>query len=211
MIIAIEGASTDLSVALRDTHEAVASASWTSARRQSAELMPRLLELLAAQGRALAETRAVAVGTGPGSFTGLRVAMAIAKGLAVALDRPIVGVPSLVAWLDAAPDAEVALARAGARDAYLLTRGDDAIRIVDRDDVRSLLGGRVVVAPGELVEAFGLERASPPSGAAAAIARLAAERLDRDERGDDLRRLEPIYLRAPRGVATEPSGEVKWL
>ena len=211
MIVAIEGASTDLSIALRDTEDAVASASWTSARRQSAELMPRLLELLAAQGRALDETRAVAVGTGPGSFTGLRVAMAIAKGLAVALDRPIVGVPSLVAWLASAPDADAVLARAGARDAYLLARDDDAIRIVDRDELSALLVGRSIVAPAELVEAFGLERATPPSGAAAAIARLAAERLERDEAGDDLRRLEPIYLRAPRGVSGEPDGEVKWL
>ena len=211
MIVAIEGASTDLSIALRDTDDAVASASWTSARRQSAELMPRLLELLAAQGRALDETRAVAVGTGPGSFTGLRVAMAIAKGLAVALDRPIVGVPSLVAWLASAPDADAVLARAGARDAYLLARDDDAIRIVDRDELSALLVGRSIVAPAELVEAFGLERATPPSGAAAAIARLAAERLERDEAGDDLRRLEPIYLRAPRGVSGEPDGEVKWL
>ena len=211
MIVAIEGASTDLSIALRDTEDAVASASWTSARRQSAELMPRLLELLAAQGRALDETRAVAVGTGPGSFTGLRVAMAIAKGLAVALDRPIVGVPSLVAWLASAPDADAVLARAGARDTYLLARDDDAIRIVDRDELSALLVGRSIVAPAELVEAFGLERATPPSRAAAAIARLAAERLERDEGGDDLRRLEPIYLRAPRGVSIETAGAVKWL
>jgi tRNA threonylcarbamoyladenosine biosynthesis protein TsaB len=211
VIIAIEGASTDLSIALRDTDDGVATASWTSARRQSAELMPRLLELLTAQGRTLAETRAVAVGTGPGSFTGLRVAMSIAKGLALALGRPIVGVPSLVAWLAAAPEADAALARAGARDAYLLARGDDAIRVVDRDELPSLLAGRSVVAPGELVEAFALGGATPPSGAAAAIARLAAERLDADGTGDDLRRLEPIYLRAPRGVSMEPAGEVRWL
>ena len=211
MIIAIEAASTDLSIALRDAHDAVARASWTSARRQSAELMPRLLELLAAHGRDLAETRAVAVGTGPGSFTGLRVAMAVAKGLALALDRPIVGIPSLVAWLASAPDVDAALARAGARDAYLLARGDDSIRVIDRDELPALLAGRSVVAPAELVEAFALGDATPPSGAAAAIARAAAERLDADGAGDDLRRLEPIYLRAPRGVSVEPAGEVRWL
>jgi tRNA threonylcarbamoyladenosine biosynthesis protein TsaB len=211
VIIAIEGASTDLSIALHDTDDAVAEASWTSARRQSAELMPRLLELLATHGRGLAETRAVAVGTGPGSFTGLRVAMAIAKGLAMALDRPIVGVPSLVAWLASAPDADAALTRAGARDAYLLARGDDTIRIVDRDELPALLAGRSVVAPAELVDAFALGEATPPSGAAAAIARMAAERLKADGAGDDLRRLEPVYLRAPRGMSVEPAGEVRWL
>lgn len=211
MIIAIEGASTDLSIALRDSDDSVVTAAWTSARRQSAELMPRLVELLAAHGRDLADTDAVAVGTGPGSFTGLRVAMAIGKGLAVALGRPIVGVPSLVAWLAAAPDADAALARAGARDAYLLVQGDDTIRIVDRDDLPEVLAGRRLAAPGELVEAFALDRATPPSGAAGAIARMAAARLRSGSAGDDLRRLEPIYLRAPRGVSVEAAGEVRWL
>jgi len=211
VIIAIEGASTDLSVALHDTDADLASASWTSARRQSAELMPRLLDLLAERGRVLAETRALAVGTGPGSFTGLRVAMSIAKGLAVALDRPILGVPSLEAWLVSVPDADAALARAGARDAYLLARGEDAVRIVDRDALPALLSGRRIVAPGELVEAFELGDAAPPAGGAAAIARMAAERLDAHGEGDDLRNLEPIYLRAPRGVSAQPAGGVRWL
>jgi tRNA threonylcarbamoyladenosine biosynthesis protein TsaB len=211
VIIAIEGASTDLSIALRDDDGSEATASWTSARRQSAELMPRLLELLATHRRDLAEARAVAVGTGPGSFTGLRVAMALAKGLAIALDRPIVGVPSLVAWLASAPDADAALARAGARDAYLLARGEDAPRIVDRDALPALLASRHIVAPPELAEAFALATATPPSGAAAAIAQLAATRLEQAGAGDDLRRLEPIYLRAPRGVSVEPAGEVRWL
>jgi tRNA threonylcarbamoyl adenosine modification protein YeaZ len=211
VIIAIEGASTDLSVALHDSDGTVATVSWTTARRQSAELLPHLLELLAAHGRDLSGASAVAVGTGPGSFTGLRVAMALAKGFAMALDRPIVGVPSLVAWLVSVPEADAALARAGARDAYLLARGEEAIRIVDRDELPALLAGRGVVAPAELVEAFALGDATPPSGAAAAIARMADERLAADEDGDDLRRLEPIYLRAPRGAPIEPSGAVRWL
>lgn len=211
MIIAIEAASPDLSIALREGGEEIATASWTSARRQSAELMPRLLGLLDERGRTLDLTTAVAVGTGPGSFTGLRVAMAVAKGLAVALGRPIVGVPSLAAWLEAEPEAEAAVVRAGARDAYLLARGEAGPGIVDRDALTPLVAGRRIVAPGDLVEAFALERAVPPSRAAGAIARLAAERLAAAPGGDDLRSLEPIYLRAPRGLAGEPAGEVRWL
>ena len=64
--------------------------------------------------------------------------MALAKGLAIGLARPAVGVPSLRAWLDADPAATAAVARAGARDAYVLMREADAPRIVDRDELASL-------------------------------------------------------------------------
>ncbi len=211
MIIAIESASTDLSVALHDASGVIGATSWTSARRQSAELLPRLLDLLDEHGRGIDDARGVAVGTGPGSFTGLRVAMALAKGLALARRVPIVGVPSLGAWLEAEPDTEAAVARAGARDAYLLARGEDSARIVDRDDLDGLLGGRRIVASSELVDAFGLAAATSPSRAAAAVARIAQDRLAGSAEGDDLNRLEPIYLRGPRGVPDGQSGAVKWL
>lgn len=210
MIVAIDGASTDLSVALADPSGAViGETGWSSAQRQSAELLPRLLDLLTSHGRRLGEASAFAVGTGPGSFTGLRVAMALGKGLAVALERPLVGVPSLLAWLDADPEARAAVARAGAREAYVQTRGD-APRIVDRDELAAALADAPVAAPLELAEAFGLHAARSPV-AAAAIARLAVERLRDDPTGDDPRTLEPIYLRAPRGVTSSgDSGPVRW-
>lgn len=211
MILAIDGASTDLSVAIATTDgTAVADVSWTSAQRQSAELLPRILDLLGSADRRLPDLTAIAVGAGPGSFTGLRVAMALAKGLALALDRPIVGVPSLVAWLEGAPDADAAVARAGAREAYLLARGADAPVVVDREELARRLAGHRIVAPAELVDGFGLADARSPS-AGPAIARLAAQRLGVDPAGDELSRLEPIYLRAPRGLAAAPEGEVRWL
>lgn len=211
MILAIDGASTDLSVVLATPGGTpVAAVSWTSAQRQSAELLPRVLDLLASTDRRLSDVSAIAVGTGPGSFTGLRVAMALAKGLALGLDRPIVGVPSLVAWLERWPDADAAVARAGAREAYLLARGADGPAIVDRDELVRHLAGHRVVAATELADAFGLADARPPDGGSA-LARLAAHRLASDPAGDDLSRLEPIYLRAPRGLAAAPEGEVRWL
>jgi tRNA threonylcarbamoyladenosine biosynthesis protein TsaB len=211
VIIAMDGASTDLGLALADpAGTTFADDAWTSAQRQSAELLPRLLALLDRSGRTLADATAVAVGTGPGSFTGLRVAMALAKGLAVSLGVPIVGVGSLVAWLDAEPDAAAAITRAGAREAYLLTRRAGEPGIADRDRLPELVGGQLVVAPSELVEAFGLASARSPRGAPA-IAALAARRLDVDHGGDDLRSLEPIYLRAPRGVTADTEATVRWL
>jgi tRNA threonylcarbamoyl adenosine modification protein YeaZ len=212
VILAFDGAATDLSVALaaRDG-SLVDEIAWTTAQRQSAEMLPRAEALLRANGVAWQELAAVAVGTGPGSFTGLRVAMALAKGLALGLGRPIVGVPSLAAWLVAEPDAVAAVARAGAREAYVAAP-DGSVRIVDRDDLAGGADRRrgPIVAAAELASAFGLADARSPRGARA-IARGAARRLDDEPAGDDLRRLEPIYLRAPRGVTVDTEATVRWL
>lgn len=211
MIIGLDAASTDLSIAILDPGgDLVADDAWTSAQRQSAELLPRLLDLLDRSGRALSATSAVAVGTGPGSFTGLRVAMALAKGLAIGLGRPLVGIGSLAAWLDTDGEAQAALARAGAHEAYLLARDADAPIVVDEAAVRSRLASTPVVASAELAAAFGLGRASAPR-AAAAIGRRALRRLADDPIGDDVRTLEPIYLRPPRGIEATVSEEVRWL
>lgn len=209
MILAIEGASTDLSVAIADASGAiVAEDAWSSAQRQSAELLPRILALLARADLSLEAVSAVAVGLGPGSFTGLRVAMALAKGLAAGLSIPIVGIPSLEAWLDAEPDASAALARAGAREAYVVTRGVQGPLVADRDDLGSLRG--TLVVPTELAAAFELADTRPPR-AAGAIARRAAERLALGAGGDDLATLEPIYVRAPRGLRDVAGERVRWL
>lgn len=212
MIIAIDGASSDLSIALADpAGTLIAEESWTSAHRQSTELMPRILGLFAGADRSLHALGAVAIGTGPGSFTGLRVAMSVAKGLALGLGVPIVGVPSLAAWLDADPEAAGAVTRAGAHEVYLLARDDDEPSIVDRDALGHHVGGpRTLVVPTQLAADFELVGTRPPRGAGA-IARRAADRLACDPAGDDLHRLEPIYLRAPRGVAVEGGERVRWL
>jgi tRNA threonylcarbamoyladenosine biosynthesis protein TsaB len=211
VIVAIEAASTDLSLALADAGGVVgAEEAWTSPRRQSAELLPRLLGLLERERRTLGDISAIGVGSGPGSFTGLRVAMALAKGLAVALARPLVAVPSLAAWLEADPAADLAVTRAGARDAYVLPRGVAAPLIVERDALRERLDRLTAIVPAELAEAFEIDGARAPRGARA-IAVTTAARLADDPAGDDPRTVEPIYLRAPRGLAAETAGEVRWL
>ena len=205
MIIGIETASTDTSVALAEPDGTLVAVDGRSGdARQNGTLLPRIVALLG--GRALGEVSRIGVGIGPGSFTGLRVGLSLAKGLAHALGAPIVGLPSLEAWLAAEPEADAALCRAGAREAYLLPRGESEPLVVGPDAAAELSQRRILIAPAELVAAFGLVGTLAPVRAAAAIARLAAAAAP-----SDLASLEPRYGRPPRGLGPVPEGAVRWL
>lgn len=91
-ILAIEGALARCSVALLG-HGAVLAARQAEAARGHPALLPRFAaEVLAEAGIVAPALDAVAVGVGPGGFTGLRAAIALAEGLAQAAGRPLVGV-----------------------------------------------------------------------------------------------------------------------
>jgi len=61
----------------------------------SARLMPAIDRLLGEASRTIHQVQGIALGLGPGSFTGLRIAVSTVKGLAFALQVPVVGVPTL--------------------------------------------------------------------------------------------------------------------
>ena len=67
------------------------------AQGQAERIFPAIDELLARTGVTFAELTRLAVTTGPGSFTGLRIGLAAARGLGLALGIPVVGVPTLFA------------------------------------------------------------------------------------------------------------------
>jgi len=62
------------------------------ARGQAERLMPMLEEMLAQAGHAWRDLAAIGVGTGPGNFTGIRIAVSAARGLSLALGVPAIGV-----------------------------------------------------------------------------------------------------------------------
>lgn len=103
-ILAIEASQRMTSVALRGADGVVHERAPTGDARERDLLLPAIIELCAAAGLTRRELTAVAVSTGPGGFTGLRVALATAKGLCESLGIPAVDVASaLVAACGARP------------------------------------------------------------------------------------------------------------
>lgn len=100
MLLALDTSTRYASVALSHDGALRADLTWLVENRHSAELLPRVQEILRAQGVASGELDGVAIACGPGSFNGVRAGVATAKGLALALGVPLAGVPTLdiIAW-----------------------------------------------------------------------------------------------------------------
>ena len=152
-------------------------------------------ELLAAAGAGVGDIERVVVGTGPGSFTGLRIGLAAARGLALALDIPVAGVSTLDALAAGSPGA-VSVIDAGRREVFALV--DGVPRALPPDEI-PIDGGTVLVGDGAVRYRGALEEAGgcvPPSDSGVHVphARFHA-RLARDFGAADL--VEPIYVRAP--------------
>ncbi len=95
MILAIDTATRSASLAILDEAAAVrAEYSWDTSDHHTVELMPRIVAMLAQIDVSIEQISGLAVSIGPGSFTGVRVGVAAAKGLALARGIPLVGVRS---------------------------------------------------------------------------------------------------------------------
>jgi tRNA threonylcarbamoyladenosine biosynthesis protein TsaB len=94
-ILLIDTALELASVCLCEDDKPVAAASNNEAREHAGWLQPAIAELMKRQGMRFADLDAVALSAGPGSYTGLRVAMASAKGLCYALSKPLIAINTL--------------------------------------------------------------------------------------------------------------------
>jgi tRNA threonylcarbamoyladenosine biosynthesis protein TsaB len=96
------------------------------AKGQAERLLPMLEELLAAAGVTWADVGLIVVGTGPGNFTGIRISVALARGLALGLGVPAVGVTGFEVM-----DDEASVSIPASRGQFYLKRRDQPAEIVD--------------------------------------------------------------------------------
>jgi tRNA threonylcarbamoyladenosine biosynthesis protein TsaB len=208
-ILAIDTATRSSVVAIGRSSEAVEATDVREARhRHGRVLLEQIDEALLTVGISLDDIDAIAVGIGPGSFTGMRVGLATAKTIAHVRRLPLVGVPSSTALRSAVVQAHAAQASvaivlpAGAHDHYLALPDED-VRLVTPDELVSMLDGRTALSVDTATDVLGHEAAAAGAialdGLAAALLGLAAERFAADE-GDDIEGLVPAYVVLPRGV-----------
>ncbi|MFJ2229252.1 tRNA (adenosine(37)-N6)-threonylcarbamoyltransferase complex dimerization subunit type 1 TsaB [Streptomyces halstedii] len=202
LLLALDTATPAVTVALHDGARVVAETGRIDARRHGELLLPAVDRVLAEAGLGLDAVTDVAVGVGPGPYTGLRVGLVTAAAFGSALSVPVHGVCTLDGLAYAAGvEGPFAVATDARRKEVYWARYEDARTrtggpCVDRPaDIAGQLAGLPVVGAGALLypEVFPDAR-GPEHVRAGALASLAAERL---AAGEELLPPQPLYLRRP--------------
>lgn len=225
-LLAIETATPVARVAVVDAAGHVLAQGERTASRHSGILLPLVEEVLGQAGLRPPDLAAVVVDGGPGSFTGLRVGLALAKGICLATGARLVLVPSLqalavdlaavsgsslvVPCLDAGKgEVHAAVFRAGpepTRDGEELRLAPAALLDVVARVAPAVLGGTGVARLGAVLDSVRPHLAAPPTDdgpSAVAVARLGLRRLQAGE-ADDLAHAVPSYGRQPDITKPKP-------
>lgn len=222
MILAIDTATKWTGLALYDGRSLLAETGWHSTNTHTVELAPSVADLLRRTGIEATDLAAVAVAIGPGSYTGLRIGLGFAKGLALANQTRLIGVPTLDIVAASQPQSEgqlVVIAEAG-RTRFCAglyewkgkkgwqSEGQPVIDswedLLDAIEGPATFAGEIKPAGAKLIRTAGksFKIANPASSARRAgfLAEIGWQRL---RRGwvDDPATLAPIYLRDPAGTS----------
>jgi tRNA threonylcarbamoyladenosine biosynthesis protein TsaB len=219
MLLAIDTATRYASLALYDASGICAERIWRSENNHSVEVLPAIADMLNQQKKTPADLQAVAVTQGPGSFTGLRIGMSIAKGLCLALDIPIIGIPTLDVITYAVGDPGVAvfsvLEAGRGRICVASFHFEDGLPVQDGEialvkaaewtpdatepmlvtgEISAALSERLLAQPN--AEHIMIASLASSVRRAGFLAELAWDRLQ-DGNTDDLVALQPVYVHYP--------------
>jgi tRNA threonylcarbamoyl adenosine modification protein YeaZ len=211
-ILAIDTATTRVVIATGSPDGVTDGVStWTAGYRHGETLLPSIGRFLGEQNIRRSRLAGIVVGSGPGAFTGLRVGIATAKGIAHGLGIPLAGVSTAEALLAASRvDRPVLLLPAGPSDRLVVRAGERPLPLPagQEPDIRD---GETLVAL-DLVDrapADASERGEVAhAGLGRELIRLGAARL-RAAGQDELETLVPDYVTLPRGVRAA-DGTVAW-
>lgn len=179
MILAFDTSAAHCAAALLRGDRIVSARDEAMASGQAERLVPMLEEMLAEAGLGWADVTRIGVGTGPGNFTGVRIAVAAARGLALGLGRPAVGVTRLEALAHGLPGPLAVVEDARRGEIYAQETGGAArLTAVDNcglgpvalvgsaaEAVAAVTGGRVVAPAMPLCEAIARIAAGREPGA----------------------------------------------
>ncbi|WP_212525022.1 tRNA (adenosine(37)-N6)-threonylcarbamoyltransferase complex dimerization subunit type 1 TsaB [Actibacterium sp. MT2.3-13A] len=197
LVLGFDTSAAHCAAALLCGERVLARAEEDMGRGQAERLMPMLEELLSEAGVTWSDLGAIGVGVGPGNFTGIRIAVSAARGLAMSLGIPAVGVSSFEALAEGRDGPVLAIVAAPRGMSYMQLLGDHA---TGPDLVEGLAVPAQMRAPGltcigaqaeEAAQNLGASAAAPAHPLAVAIARVALAR-----RNDRPARPAPLYLRA---------------
>ena len=192
-VLGLDTSAKHCSVAVACGGKILSSKHAATGRGQAEALFPMILETMRDAGVELNELSAVGTGTGPGSFTGVRVGVSAARGLALSLGMPAVGVNAFDLSAFGIPGRVLSIVDAGRGFAYARACPDgDAIHFAI-DELPGRVRERLPVVgfrSGDVAASIGTEPLPPRHLEGEAAALIAAERLP--HAGP---RPEPLYLR----------------
>lgn len=146
-LLAIDTSTEQAGIAL-STPDGDFTHSWPASRAQTTTVLPEIDRMVAAAGLQPADISGLIVATGPGTFTGLRVGLSIAKGIVAAQGVPLVGVPTLEIVFAQHPDDDfIAVLPAGRGRVVWQKRGEAPINASMSELVDAVSGARII---GEL-------------------------------------------------------------
>ncbi len=215
--LAIDSSTDFCSIAVSNLGEAIAELTWHSGQSHTMELVPNIVRLLNQTEGSPEFLTAVFVAKGPGSFNGLRVGLSAAKGLAFALNIPLVGISTLE--VEAYPFAFTKLPLCPIHNAG---RGEIATAVYQQNDdwqclvqehittvdalcqqvkVKTLFCGEIPLSVVEqLQQRLGKHAIIPDSAVrlrhASSLAKLGWKRINKGQH-DNPASLQPLYLRQP--------------